>query len=187
MNMKPRKNIYKVLSILLIAMLPSACGGGSDDSKQMEQTLACLIFPLYCFIPISKAEEPGSGLYLEQLLPSDDEIGMISNVTDFRGNVYSAGYTIGSFGAPGDTGGMDAIVLKHDPGGNLVWFKRFGSSDRESGVDVSVNTDGSVLVTIVKLRIVEGDASRAERELYRLQLSNNGEVLDAWQVMTPEG
>lgn len=187
--MKPGKYSIKFFSALLITALLFACGndgGDSADSKEVEQVIACIVFPLYCFVPVSKAGEPGSGLNPEQVLPPDDEIGLIGNATDTGGNVYSAGYTIDSR-TPGDTGGMDAIVLKRDPDRNLQWFKRFGSADRERGVDVSVNPDGSVLVSIVKVRMVEGDAPGEEQQRYRLQLSENGEVLGAWHVMTPEG
>jgi hypothetical protein len=182
---------FKAFNIFLILSLLAACGGSGgssdDDTQEVEQLLACLLFPLYCVYPVSKADGPEPMLYPDPAVFSEDAVGVVSAAQDDQGNVYSAGHVPGSPDAAGANSGQDAVVLKHGPSWNLLWTRRFGSADNESAEQVMVNNDGSVLVTIVKLRSMEGDAGGTAWDTYRIHLSGNGETLDAWQVTEPEG
>ncbi len=61
---------------------------------------------------------------------------------DGCGNMYVTG-TTRSFGAGGD----DALLLKYDVGGNLLWQKAWGGSFWDNGLAVAVDGSGVVYVT----------------------------------------
>lgn len=61
---------------------------------------------------------------------------------DLNGNLYVAGST-SSFGA----GGQDALVLKYDPNGNLLWAKTWGGSADDYANGIAVDPNGDVYVT----------------------------------------
>lgn len=61
---------------------------------------------------------------------------------DVNGNLYAVGST-SSFGA----GGQDALVLKYDPTGNLVWAKTWGGSSDDHADGAAVDPNGNVYVT----------------------------------------
>ena len=180
--MAPKTNAFKAISTCLIIslLLVGSCGGGGGgpDAAEVEQLLICIVFPLFCLLPAASLDASGHVLNGDLSAPTTDAIGLVSSASDSRGNLYSAGYTISSQHASLDDGARDAVVLKHDPDQNLLWSRRFGSSDSESAEKVSVNSDGSVLVTIVKLRPVQSDVHPTERKFYRLHLSDDGKVLE---------
>ena len=56
----------------------------------------------------------------------------LSTTKDFEGNVYCAGYTVGSLGETSG-GSQDALMMKLDPSGNIIWIKQLGSDTLPSG------------------------------------------------------
>src|ERR1700690_330888 len=64
------------------------------------------------------------------------------SATDSTGNVYAVGAT-NSYGA----GGSDALILKYDPSGNLLWSKTWGGGGNDVAYAVGVGPDGLVYVT----------------------------------------
>lgn len=61
---------------------------------------------------------------------------------DPLGNIYVTGRT-GSSGA----GGTDALLLKFDPGGTLLWQKVWGGSNGDEGDGVAVDSSGNIYIT----------------------------------------
>ncbi len=62
--------------------------------------------------------------------------------TDSTGDVYVAGSTT-SFGA----GGEDALLMKYDAGGSLLWTRTWGGASTENTNAVAVGPDGGIYVT----------------------------------------
>ena len=71
---------------------------------------------------------------------SDDHASDIE--IDSRGNAYVSADTKGAF--PGNTafGNTDALVLKIDKDGNLLWSRQFGSSVEETSFGICRSLDG---------------------------------------------
>lgn len=61
------------------------------------------------------------------------------------GNVYLAGYTDGELGGP-NLGGRDAVLLKYDPTGNLIWSTQFGGSKNDLVADLAFDEFGNVFL-----------------------------------------
>jgi hypothetical protein len=84
---------------------------------------------------------------------SDSGLGI---TTDANGNklvtgVFAEAATFGA-GKPNETrlvsgGGDDVFVAKYTPGGSLVWAKRAGGTNHDSGNDIAVDASGNILVT----------------------------------------
>ncbi|MBV9390135.1 MAG: SBBP repeat-containing protein [Chroococcidiopsidaceae cyanobacterium CP_BM_ER_R8_30] len=56
-----------------------------------------------------------------------------SAATDSQDNVYSTGWTLGTFPGQQHTGEYDAFLTKYDTNGNQQWIKQFGGSNLSSG------------------------------------------------------
>lgn len=171
----------KVLSITLCAaLLTGGCGGsGSEDgsaSNEVDTLLCWIIFPLCLF---QKAAEPEPG---QNYLKAADLIAVIGTSQDTQRNGYAAGYA--SSGADGD---LDAVVQKLDPDGNLLWTRRFGSPDNEYAEHVAMNDDGTLALTVIKMRTIQGEAGPVVHETYHIRLNGSGEVLNAWQGVNKAG
>ncbi len=67
---------------------------------------------------------------------------------DAQGNVLVTGYFEGSITFGGTTlvsaGATDAFLVKLDPGGDVLWAKRFGSSGAQYGQSIGVDPQGNV-------------------------------------------
>lgn len=67
---------------------------------------------------------------------------------DSSGNVYVAGFTLGSLpGAPvGNSGGSDLLLIKYDGDGNRLWVRQLGSAGTDEARGVAVDAGGNAYV-----------------------------------------
>jgi hypothetical protein len=81
---------------------------------------------------------------------NDADIGN-AVASDIRGNVFVTGsyrssdITFGSYTLP-NVYDYDIFLTKYGPAGNVLWAKGSGGNDRDEGVSVAVDEDGSVYV-----------------------------------------
>jgi hypothetical protein len=92
-----------------------------------------------------------SGWVVDAVGTLDDPAGY-GVTTDSTGNVYVAGYFVGSYPiAPGVTltsaGGEDMFVAKYSPAGSLMWARRAGGSGNDRGKGIALDNNGSVYAT----------------------------------------
>ncbi len=73
--------------------------------------------------------------------------------TDAAGNVYVAGWFLGSIGVTFEsthltsTGGWDPFLLKYDASGNLLWVKNTGGAYNAKVFDMAVDPSGNSYIT----------------------------------------
>ena len=71
-------------------------------------------------------------------------------VADGAGNLYVTGWFTGTvdFGAGPlvSAGDKDVFLIKLDPSGTVLWSKRFGTSMLETGVAITSDTDGHIIL-----------------------------------------
>lgn len=72
---------------------------------------------------------------------ADIDIGYSVVVDDLSGDIYVTGYTR-SYGAGND----DFILLKFDRAFNVRWDETWGSSDRDRGYDIDIDSSGIIYV-----------------------------------------
>jgi chitodextrinase len=94
--------------------------------------------------PSSCAETPPHLVWARQLGTStEDEARGVA--VDAAGNVLVAGFTRGVLD-PSAVGSMDAVLVKYDAGGNLLWTRQLGSTDDDWAVAVAVDPGGNAYV-----------------------------------------
>ncbi|NLJ08728.1 MAG: hypothetical protein GX438_00110 [Treponema sp.] len=64
---------------------------------------------------------------------------------DAGGNIIVAGYTFGSLSGS-FAGESDAFVQKHDPKGNELWTRQFGTAEYDYARALAVDTEGNIIV-----------------------------------------
>jgi hypothetical protein len=74
------------------------------------------------------------------------EVDYLNSVaSDQVGNVFTVGGTYGVLGNA-QLGNGDALLMKYNPVGDLIWARQFGSLDGDEGFGVSVDSHGSAYV-----------------------------------------
>ena len=96
---------------------------------------------------------------------------IVANSRDANGNLYLAGST-SSFGA----GGEDALVLKYDPSGKLLWAKTWGGPKDDAANAIAVGPDGFLYVTGSSFSFGSGCSFGACSSLFVLKLDPDGNL-----------
>jgi hypothetical protein len=103
---------------------------------------------------VSKLDASGNLVFAKRFGAAEADVGL-SVAVDSTGNVYTTGYfeqTVDFDPGAGTTdlttaGGSDVFVSKLDASGNLVFAKRFGGSDDDGGISISVDSNGNIHTT----------------------------------------
>lgn len=169
---------FKVFSIFLILSLLAACGGSGgssdDDAQEVKQLFACLLFPLYCVYPVSKADGPEPAHNPEPAVFSEDALGGVSEAQDEQGNRYITGSTSGSLNGGLHAGGMDAYVVKYDPSGTMLWSRQFGTDGNDIGFAVATDVDGGVIVAGYTSGDLSGLGNAGKNDVFGARFDRDG-------------
>ena len=95
---------------------------------------------------LAKFTPEGEKLWSRQFGTSTTDFGY-SIANDNAGNTFITGSTQGSFDGTYLGGVSDMFLAKYDPAGNRLWFKQFGSVNRDSSKSVAVDATGDAYVT----------------------------------------
>lgn len=87
----------------------------------------------------------GKAQWLRQFGTSDYDWSW-SVATDSKGNVYTAGWTLGDLGGK-NAGSYDAWLAKYDSNGNQQWIKQFGTSQDDEAFRLTIDSNDRVFVT----------------------------------------
>lgn len=135
----------------------------------------------------ASAQESSAGpapLWQHPFGTAGDELALA--VTSSRGEVYTAGYTSGAFGAE-SAGGQDVFVTKHDAEGSLVWARQLGSPGHDRAVAVTADLAGNVYVAGYTWgSLAEGVPNRGGTDLFVAKFDPNGERLWVRQLGTEQ-
>ncbi|MDX9804850.1 MAG: SBBP repeat-containing protein [bacterium] len=94
---------------------------------------------------LSKFDKNGNEIWRKNIDSSRD-IGYIRITSDEKGNIYISGGTDGSlegFENPSEDE-SDAIFMKFDNNGELIWMKQFGDEKSESIRDITIDSNGNI-------------------------------------------
>jgi len=123
------------------------------------------------FISVLKADENGTIIWAKKFLDQQQPV-----IKTFRETADNS-LLIGGTYIGGSQGSNNPFLLKTDLNGNLLWFKRYGTSSSESINDLAVTADGGAVV-IGNVFINQNENVNAL--LFRIDA--NGAVL--WQKST---
>ncbi|MFM9997254.1 MAG: SBBP repeat-containing protein [Phycisphaerales bacterium] len=93
-------------------------------------------------IILAKYDSSGGLLWTRQSGTAGTDQGY-GVAADNAGNAYVTGYSTGSLGAP-NAGGFDAVLLKYDASGTLLWTRQAGTDGTDLGLGVGVDIGGNV-------------------------------------------
>lgn len=104
--------------------------------------------------------------------------------TDASGNVYVAGYSIGSlYGSA--SGGRDIILAKYDANGNLLWGRQLGTSERDQAWAVATDSAGNVFLAGETSSSLLGNPHAGDVDMFALKYNSSGTLLWSHQMGTP--
>ncbi len=121
--------------------------------------------------------------WTRQLGTSDgDYAGGIS--VDSSGNAYITGVTFGGLDGNANAGVQDMFLAKYDTNGAKLWTRQLGTSEADSGADVSVDSSGNAYVTGYTSGNLDGNTIAGESDMFLTKYDTNGAKLWTRQLGT---
>lgn len=96
---------------------------------------------------VAKYNSSGALVWKQQLGLLGDVVEFRSVATDSLGNVYVSGVTNGSFARAHQGGFTDAVVVKYNSSGNLVWKRQLGASTNDESLGVATDNNGNIYIS----------------------------------------
>lgn len=97
---------------------------------------------------------------------------------DGSGNIYVAGFTLGSLPGSnaGNSGGSDLFLIKYNAGGTLQWVRQLGSAGADQAKGVAVDAAGNSYVTGSTLGTLPGfgNSNAGGEDLFLLKYDSAG-------------
>lgn len=131
---------------------------------------------------LSKYDTEGNLLWGEQLgLDGSDGGGGVA--VDAWGNAFVAGWTQGSLSGP-SAGDWDAILLKYDTEGNLLWTQQLGTAEADWANEVAVDASGNVFVAGPTRGSLGGSNADSRPDTFLSKYDTAGNLLWTYQLAT---
>jgi hypothetical protein len=113
--------------------------------------------------------------------PADDRSSGVA--VDREGSIYVSGGTTGALGGP-SAGDFDAMLVKYDAAGRLLWTRQLGTSVWDYARDVAIDqATGDVLIVGYGAGDIDGDGVTAGgTDLFVARYSGSGALLWVRQV-----
>ena len=129
---------------------------------------------------IVKYDEDGNLLWQRRWGGNDDEWSY-SAVLMEDGNIIVPGYSY-STDIEGfeNKGKSDAVILKYDQDGNLLWQKTWGGNDSDLFDSIVLTNDGGFIVTGAYLSTdIEGFSNKGDQDVIMIKYDKDGNII--WQ------
>lgn len=95
------------------------------------------------------------------------------------GDVYVSGFTTGAMSKNAHLGGRDAVLVKYDYNGKMLWSKQFGSAGHDVAHAVTTDSTGNVYITGYRDAIAGDQLSKGYRDIFVTKFDDSGKQL--WQ------
>ena len=132
---------------------------------------------------LAKYDSSGTLLWTRQLGTSSDD-RCYSVAVDSLGNTYITGRTGGSLGGA-NAGGYDALLVKYDSSGTLLWTRQLGSSDGDFSHAVAVDDLGNAYITGTTLSDL-GGTNAGSYDAFLAKYDASGTLFWTRQIGTAE-
>jgi len=132
---------------------------------------------------VAKYDSAGTRLWARQR-GSDQREFAFGVATDAAGNIYTTGYTGGSFDGNTHSGNntfFDVFLAKFDASGNWQWTKQFGFSNNDEGRAVTTDRFGNVYITGYVRGALDGLPRPGTADVFIRKYDSNGNKL--WSAL----
>jgi uncharacterized delta-60 repeat protein len=103
---------------------------------------------------------------------SEEKAGSV--FVDLTGNVYMSGYTFGGLDGNTNSGNDDIFLVKYNSSGTKQWTSQHGTSSREIGKDVSVDSSGNIYISGHTNGELDGNLNNGNVDLYLMKFNSSG-------------
>jgi len=126
-------------------------------------------------IILMKYNDSGLSQWTRQIGTSSDDYGN-SIAVDGNGNIYVAGYTLGSLDGNESAGRDDIALVKYSAAGTKQWTRQLGSPDVDEALGVGIDGSGNVYVAGVTYSSLDGYTRAGEFDIVLAKYSPAGET-----------
>ena len=120
-----------------------------------------------------KFNSSGTKQWTKQLGTSSSDFGE-SVTTDSSGNIYVTGVTQGGLDGNTHLGSSDLLLVKYNSSGVKQWTKQFGTSVRDSGLGVTVDSSDNIYVTGSTSGGLDGNTNAGGSDLFLVKYNSDG-------------
>jgi uncharacterized delta-60 repeat protein len=103
---------------------------------------------------------------------SEEKAGSV--FVDLTGNVYMSGYTFGGLDGNTNLGNDDIFLVKYNSSGTKQWTSQHGTSSREIGKDVIVDSLGNIYISGHTNGELDGNLNNGNVDLYLMKFNSSG-------------
>lgn len=116
-------------------------------------------------VVLARYDKDGARLWATEFgTPAGDFAQAITNGAG--GTTTLIGYTNGTFSGQTNAGGFDVFLAAFDAAGNRTWLTQFGTAADDFGIDLTVATDGSLLLGGETWGSFPGDANAGNQDVF---------------------
>ena len=124
---------------------------------------------------VRKYDGSGDEIWTRQFGTSTSDLASGGVAVDGSGNVYVAGYTLGTLPGQTSSGDFDVFVRKYDGSGGNIWTRQFGSSSYEYAYGVAVDGSGNVYVAGTTSGALPGQTHSGGFDVFVRKYDGSGE------------
>ncbi|MDJ1174874.1 SBBP repeat-containing protein [Roseofilum capinflatum] len=135
---------------------------------------------------VAKYDEDGNQLWTQELnSPDTDELHGVT--TDAQDNVYTVGSTNGSVEGHANLGKKDAIFVKYDADGNLVWSQQFGTSEHDQLHKIISDDAGNLYSVGYTDGVMDGEPDKGLANALLIKWDSEGNAIWTQQLRSDTG
>jgi len=138
---------------------------------------------------LGKYNSTGENVWTRQMgSPKSDTVSGVA--VDSEGNIYVAGYTLGTLPGSPTThqGGADIFLVKYNSTGDSVWTRQMGSPFNDTVSGVAVDTTGNIYVAGYTSSTLPGSptTNQGSDDLFLVKYNSAGDNVWTRQFGTPD-
>jgi hypothetical protein len=124
-------------------------------------------------ILLVKYNSSGTKQWTKQLGTSSNDEGF-GVTTDSSGNIYVTGGTLGGLDGNTNSGIFDILLVKYNSSGTKQWTQQLGSSSKDFGHGVTVDSSDNIYVTGYTEGGLDGNTSAGSYDIFLVKYNSSG-------------